>query len=218
MWWRRRTQTAARNWVTTDYPDHEANDCSDFTGTRERSFVSRDSADRRKRRRLERKVNKLLRQAPERQPDESVEEYAQRMRPWILNRVNEATDAGDLWSMLLYSITEQDAETVSTESEPWIDLARRYGRREGGTVHITHPAIELFERYGYDPSVAIVKHFKQGGAEKGVRSYFRVGESLGYERVAVEYVAERDAVVIWRWGEADHDPDLSILEEHDIDA
>jgi hypothetical protein len=36
--------------------------------------------------------------------------------------------------------------------------------------------------------------------------------------VAVEYVPEHDAVVIWRWGEADHDPGLSAIEELDTDG
>ena len=180
--------------------------------------MSRGHGVRRKRRKLERKVRKLLRRAPDIRSVESDEEYLQRLRSWFVAHVGDATDAGDIWAVVLTLITERDAETASAESEPWVALARRYGRRESGTVHITHPAIELFERYGYDPSVAIVKHFKQGGAEKSARSYFRVGESLGHERVAVEYVAAQDAVVIWRWGEADHDPDLSILEEHDIDA
>ena len=203
MWWRRRTQIV---------------DPREAKRTKERSFVNRGREDRPRRRRLTRKVKKLLRQAPERRPAESGEEYTRRIRPWVAERVNEATDPEGLWTVILSLITEHGTETVPTESEHWIDLARRYGRREGGAVHITYPAIELFERYGYDPSVSIVKHFKQGGAEEGVRSYFRVGDSLSHERVAVEYVAEQDAVVIWRWGEADHDPDLSILEEHDIDA
>ena len=82
--------------------------------------MSRGREDRSQRRRLVRKVKKLLRQAPERQPGESIEEYARRLRSWILNRVNEATDSGDLWSVPLSSIIEHDAETVSTGSEPWI--------------------------------------------------------------------------------------------------
>jgi hypothetical protein len=102
--------------------------------------------------------------------------------------------------------------------DSWLALARRLIRQEGGTVHITHPAIELLERYGYDASMAIYGHFERVGAEKGARSYLRVGQSLSEERVAVEYVPEHDAVVIWRWGEAEHDPDLAVLEELDADA
>jgi hypothetical protein len=102
--------------------------------------------------------------------------------------------------------------------DSWETLARRFMKREGGMVHITYPAMELLERYGYDASMAIYGHFKRRGAEKGVRSYLRVGGSPSEERIAVEYVPEHDAVVIWRWGEADHDPDLSVLEELDADA
>jgi hypothetical protein len=97
-------------------------------------------------------------------------------------------------------------------------LARRFMKREGGTVHVTHPAMELLERYGFDANTAIYGHFKRGGAKKGARSYLRVGESSREERIAMEYVAEHDAVVIWRWGEAEHDPDLSVIEELDADA
>lgn len=100
----------------------------------------------------------------------------------------------------------------------WEALARRFMKREGGTVHITRPAVELLERYGFDANVAIYGHFKRGGAETGARSYLRVGGSSSEERVAVEYVPEHDAVVIWRWGEANYDPDLSVLEEFDADA
>ena len=97
-------------------------------------------------------------------------------------------------------------------------LARRFMKREGRTIHVTHPAMELLERYGYDASMATYGHFKRGGARKGARSYLRVGGSSSEERVAVEYVPEHDAVVIWRWREAEHDPDLSVLEELDADA
>jgi hypothetical protein len=109
-------------------------------------------------------------------------------------------------------------ETELSESGAPAALARRFVRGEGGTVHITHPAMELLERYGFDANTAIYGHFKRGSAEKGVRSYLRVGESSREERIAVEYVAEHDAVVIWRWGEAEHDPDLSVIEELDADA
>jgi hypothetical protein len=102
--------------------------------------------------------------------------------------------------------------------DSWPVLARRFIRRDGGAVHITHPAMELLERYGYDASMAIYGHFKRGGAEKGARSYLRVGGSPSEERIALQYVPEHDAVVIWRWGEAEHDPDLSVLEELDADA
>jgi hypothetical protein len=100
----------------------------------------------------------------------------------------------------------------------WVALARRFVRGEGGTVHVTRPAIELLEKYGYDANVAIYGHFKRDGAEKGARSYLRVGGSPSEERIAVEYVPEHDAVVIWRWGEAEHDPDLSVIEGPDADA
>jgi hypothetical protein len=111
-------------------------------------------------------------------------------------------------------------ESASPAAAPgsWVALACRFIRREGGVVHITHPAIELLECYGFDASAAIYRHFKRSGAEKGARSYLRVGGSSSEERVAVEYVPEHDAVVIWRWGEADHDPDLSSIEELDADA
>src|SRR5215207_5278284 len=111
-------------------------------------------------------------------------------------------------------------ESASPAAAPdsWVALARRFVRGEGGTVHITHPAMELLERFGYDASAAIYGHFKRGGAEKGARSYLRVGGSSREKRVAVEYVPEHDAVVIWRWGEAEHDPDLSVIEELDADA
>ena len=102
--------------------------------------------------------------------------------------------------------------------DSWVALARRFVRGEGGTFHVTRPATELLEKYGFDVRVAIYGHFKRGGAEKGARSYLRVGGSSSEERVAVEYVPEHDAVVIWRWGEAEHDPDLSVIEELDADA
>lgn len=97
-------------------------------------------------------------------------------------------------------------------------MARRFMKREGGAVHITHPAMELLEKYGFDTNTAIYGHFRRGGAEKGARSYLRVGESSSEERIAAEYIPEQGAVVIWRWGEADHDPDLSVMEEFDADA
>jgi hypothetical protein len=100
----------------------------------------------------------------------------------------------------------------------WLALARRFVRGEGGTVHITHPAMQLLEKYGYGANAAIYGHFKRGGAEKGARSYLRVGGSTSEERIAVEYVPEHDTLVIWRWGEAEHDPDLSVIEELDADA
>jgi len=111
-------------------------------------------------------------------------------------------------------------ESASPAAAPdsWVALARRFVRGEGGTVHITHPAMELLERYSYDAGTAIYGHFKRSGAEKGARSYLRVGGSSSEERVAVEYVPEHDAVVIWRWGEAEHDPDLSVIEELDANA
>ena len=102
--------------------------------------------------------------------------------------------------------------------DSWVALARRFVRGEGGSVHITRPAVELLEKYGFDAHVAIYGHFKRVGGETDARSYLRVGGSSSEERVAVEYVPEHDAVVIWRWGEADHDPDLSVLEELDADA
>jgi hypothetical protein len=112
--------------------------------------------------------------------------------------------------------TERGAPATAPDS--WLALARRFIKREGGTVHITHPAMELLERYGYDTGMAIYGHFKRVGAEKGIRSYLRIGESPSEERITVEYVPEHDAVVIWRWGEAEHDPDLSAIEELDADA
>ena len=111
---------------------------------------------------------------------------------------------------------ESGAPAATPDS--WLALARRFVRRKGGTVHVTRPAVELLERYGYDTNTAIYGHFKRSGAEKGARSYLRVGGSSSEERVAVEYVPEHDAVVIWRWGEAEHDPDLSVIEELDADA
>ena len=112
--------------------------------------------------------------------------------------------------------TERGASVGAPDS--WLALARRFVRGEGGIVHITHPAMEVLERYGFDANTAIYGHFKRGGAKKGARSYLRVGESSREERIAVEYVAEHDAVVIWRWGEANHDPDLSAIEELDADG
>jgi hypothetical protein len=109
-------------------------------------------------------------------------------------------------------------ETELSESGAPAALARRFMKREGGTVHVTHPAMELLERYGFDANTAIYGHFKRGGAKKGARSYLRVGELSREERIAVEYVAEHDAVVIWRWGKAEHDPDLSVIEELDTYA
>jgi hypothetical protein len=106
----------------------------------------------------------------------------------------------------------------SETPDSWLALARRFIGREGGAVHITRPAMVLLERYGYDANAAIYGHFKRGGAEKGARSYLRVGGSSREEKVAVEYVPEHDAVVIWRWGEADHDPGLSAIEELDTDG
>lgn len=103
-------------------------------------------------------------------------------------------------------------------ADPWEALARRFIRREGGTIHITHPAIELIERYGHDTNTAIYGHFSRVGEDTDARSYLRVGASRSDERIAVQYVAEYDALVIWRWGEADHDPDLPFMEEFDVDA
>jgi hypothetical protein len=102
--------------------------------------------------------------------------------------------------------------------DSWVALVRRFVRGEGGTVHVTHPAMELLERYGYDTNAAIYGHFERGGAQTSARSYLRVGGLSSEERIAVEYVPEHDALVIWRWGEADHDPDLSVLEELEADA
>jgi hypothetical protein len=116
------------------------------------------------------------------------------------------------------TVERGETESSAVAPDSWLALARRFMKREGGTIHVTHPAMELLERYGYDTSMAIYGHFKRGGAEKGARSYLRVGGSPSEERIAVEYVPEHDAVVIWRWGEADHDPDLSVIEELDADA
>jgi hypothetical protein len=94
--------------------------------------------------------------------------------------------------------------------------AREALRTKGrGSIHITDPAAELFQRYGFDPSVAIYKHFEGGGAEGGLRSYWCLGESSNEERVGVTYAPDQDAVVIWRWGEAESDPDAAVLAEHD---
>ena len=112
--------------------------------------------------------------------------------------------------------TERGASVGAPDS--WLALARRFVRGEGGTVHITHPAMQLLEKYGYGANAAIYGHFKRGGAEKGARSYLRIGESSSEERIALQYVPEQDAVVIWRWGEAEHDPELPVIEELDADA
>jgi hypothetical protein len=115
-------------------------------------------------------------------------------------------------------LPERGESRATAAPGPWVALARRFVKREGGTVHVTHPAMELLERYGFDVSVAIYGHFKRGGAEKGARSYLRVGESPSKERIGIEYVSEHDAVIIWRWGEADYDADLSAIEELEADA
>lgn len=119
------------------------------------------------------------------------------------------TGRGESWS---------PAAPPGRECGSWVALARRFIRCEGGAVHVTHPALELLGRYECETTTAIYGHFKRGGAEKGARSYLRVGGSPSEERIAVEYLPEHDAVVIWRWGEAEHDPDLSVLEEFDADA
>lgn len=109
----------------------------------------------------------------------------------------------------------ESGEGASTTETPesWLDLARRFIRHEGGAVHITHPALDLLARYGYDTNTAIYGHFSRVGEETDARSYLRVGDSPSDERIAVQ-----DALVIWRWGEADHDPELSVVEEFDADA
>jgi len=98
-----------------------------------------------------------------------------------------------------------------------VALARRFGRREGGSIHVTDPAMELLERYGYDLNVPIVVHFERAGTEGEVRSYWRVGESSNEERVGVVYAPERDAVVVWRMGEREEDSDPAVTGELDED-
>jgi hypothetical protein len=70
----------------------------------------------------------------------------------------------------------------SETPDSWLALARQFIGREGGAVHITQPAMVLLERYGYDANAAIYGHFKRGGAEKGARSYLRVGGRRGRRR------------------------------------
>lgn len=113
---------------------------------------------------------------------------------------------------------EDLGEGTTTDASAGSWLARHIIRGERGVIHITHPAMELLERYGYDTNTAIYGHFERVGSDTDMRSYLRVGGSPSEERIAVQYISEQDAIVIWRWGEADHDPDLSIIEEHDIDA
>ncbi len=108
--------------------------------------------------------------------------------------------------------------TTAGTPDSWLALARRFMKREGGAVHITHPAMELLERYGYDVNTAIYAHFKRAGAQTEARSYLRVGDSPTEERIAVQYVPEQQAIAVWRWGEAEHDPDLCLIEELDADA
>ena len=175
---------------------------------------------RRRRRELQRRAEKLLKRAPERQPDESNGEYAERLRPWIRENAGKRFDAEELWGAMARILTERDADgfgSMSDDADSWVALTRRFGRREGGSIHITNPAIELLAKYGVDEAVVIYKHFEGGGTEGGLRSYWQVGES-NEERIGVAYAPDQDAVVIWRWSESENDPDIAVLEELDVDA
>lgn len=169
----------------------------------------------RRRRELRRRAGKVLEKAPQRRPGEGEEEYADRLRPWFLRLAR--TDAGELWPVIVEAIAGRDAGARPAEAEPWVALARRFGRREGGEIHVTDPAMELLGRYGYDLNVPIVMHFERAGTEGGVRSYWRVGESSNEERVGVVYVPEQDAMVVWRMGEGEGDPDPAVTGELDED-
>ena len=172
---------------------------------------------RRRRRELQRRAEKLLKQAPERQPDESNEEYVERLKPWVRENAGKRFDVEELWGVMAQMFTERDAGdfgSTSDDADSWVALTRRFGRREGGSIHITNPAIDLLTKYGYDEAVVIYKHFEGGGTEGGLRSYWQVGES-NEERIGVVYAPEQDAVVIWRWRESEHDPAAAILAEHD---
>ena len=180
--------------------------------------VGRGREGRRRRRELERKAEKLLRRAPEQRTGEGGGEYAERLRPWLLEHAGASTDFGELWNVVVRLISEREAETAVAATDSWEALARRFLRREGGSIHITDPAAELLARYGFDVNVAIYRHFRGVGSEGGTRSYLRVGESSGEDRVGVMYAPDRDAVVVWRWGEYKNDPPIAVLEEMDVDA
>lgn len=167
------------------------------------------------RRKLERRARKLLARAPKRRPEESTGEYAKRLKPWVRERAEAGTDAEELWGVMVRMLAERnDLEGAGPAPDSWVALTRRYGRREGGSIHITHPAVELLAKHGFDEGVVIYKHFEGGGTEGGLRSYWQIGESND-ERIGVVYAPEQDAVVIWRWGESEHDPGGGVLAEHD---
>lgn len=186
----------------------------------ERSWMSNGREDRRKRRVLERGVKKLLKRAPAKQPEESGEEYAERLKSWVMEHAGERFNAEELWSVAARIFEERgdfNSESLGYVTDHWVTLTRRFGRREGGSIHITNPAIELLAKHGYDEGVVIYKHFSEGGTEGGVRSYWHVGES-NEELIGVMYAPEQDAVVIWRWGESEHDPGAAVLAEHDEES
>lgn len=175
----------------------------------------RRDGGRRRRRELRRQAEKLLRKAPQRRPGEGDREYAERLRPWFLRLAR--TDIDEMWPKIVETILERGAEAQPAELEPWVALARRFGRREGGAIHVTNPATGLLERYGYGLEVPIVLHFERAGTEGGVRSYWRVGSSPNEERVGVVYAPDQDAVVVWRMGEREDDPDPALTGELDED-
>ena len=170
-----------------------------------------------RRRKLERRARKFLARAPKRRPNEGTGEYAERLKPWVREHAEAGTGAEELWGVMARMLAERDDFGGAGQApDSWLALTRRFGRREGGSIHITNPAIELLAAHGFDEGVVIYKHFEGGGTEGGVRSYWQVGES-NEERIGVVYAPEQDAVVIWRWGESEHDPGAAVLAEHDED-
>ena len=183
--------------------------------------MSTGRGSRANRRKLEKRARKLLARAPQRWPEEGRGEYAKRLRPWVRERAGAKYDAEELCGVMVRMLAERNdlnLEHADQFLDSWVALTRRFGRREGGSVHITNPAIELLAKYGVDEAVVIYKHFEGGGTEGGVRSYWQLWESSNEERIGVLYAPEQDAVVIWRWGESDHDPDDAVLAEHDEDC
>jgi hypothetical protein len=69
--------------------------------------VEKRQQGRRRRRELERRAEKLLRKAPQRQPGEGAEEYEERLSPWFRQRAGEGSDSDELWATLR-SIIERE--------------------------------------------------------------------------------------------------------------
>lgn len=113
-----------------------------------------------------------------------------------------------MWPEIVKVVSEGGAGVPPSEIEPWVALARRFVRREGGSVHVTDPALGLMAHYGFDPGLAIYTHFGAAGVGGHTTTYVAVSKSSPGEQIGASYAPERDHIVIWRRGELEGEEDF----------